>query len=126
MDKDFILSKIKLFVPNDSNNPNYDSAIEYVVDKVMQDIANYTHIPLKELPDGLKYTAVGMSVDLINSTEMLVPQAERNNGISSVTEGDESVTFKSIAEDISLVNQTNSVTKDYYYQLNSYRRLNFD
>lgn len=126
MDKNIVLSKVKMLLPNDNNNPNYDAIIGYVVDKTCQNAANYTHVPVNELSDDIDYTVIDMCIDLITSADMLTPISEQDKGISSVTEGDEAVTFKSIGEDIAAINTANPITKDYRSQLNRFRRLNFD
>ncbi|MCL0319378.1 hypothetical protein [Apilactobacillus xinyiensis] len=126
MDKQFILDKVKLLIPNTYANDSYDEILDYVIDKVIQDIANYTHISKDELPEELNHTAVGMSVTLIKTDELLVPVNEQaNNGVASITEGNESISFKSTADEYLKIQSANAVTKDYKKTLNQFRVVDF-
>lgn len=126
MDLQNVKTTIKILVPNDSNNKSYNEIIDYVVDKVVQDMANYTHIDKNDLPEELSHTAIGMSVTLINSDELLTPLADKSaDGISSIEEGNEKVTFKSRADEYIKVQNANPITKDYKKILNQFRRIDF-
>ncbi|WP_353486149.1 hypothetical protein [Apilactobacillus xinyiensis] len=126
MDKQFIVEKVKLLIPNSTKNDSYDDILDYVIDKVIQDIANYTHIPTAELSEELNHTAVGMCVALIKSDELLVPTSEQsNNGVASITEGNESISFKSTADEYLKIQSANAVTKDYKKTLNQFRVVDF-
>ncbi|MCL0330607.1 hypothetical protein [Apilactobacillus xinyiensis] len=126
MDKQWILDKVTMLIPNTYNFDSYDKILDYVVDKTMNDVAIYTNVPIEELSGAVSYIVVDMCVTLVKSTEVLTPLEDRDDGISSVTEGDESVTFKPISESIASINAANPITKDYRGQLNHFRRLRFD
>lgn len=128
MKKDDILSKLRIIIPKTDEAPNYDAIMDYTVDKVLSDISNYTNIAVDELPDSILFIAVGMSNDLIRTTGLL----DQNDstlgtlGVSSITEGDESITFRSIGDDIAKIQASTPISKDYRLQLNAYRKLRWD
>lgn len=126
MQKADILDRLKVIIPkNEDNSTTYDAIVGYTVDKVLQDIRNYTHIPdNEELPNGLLFVAVGMCNTLIKTTGMLNPQ-EDTLGVSSITEGDESISYRAIGDDISKIAASNPISQDYRIQLNGYRRLDW-
>ena len=120
--KKSIADKIAVLVPND-NNENYLDVIDFVVDKVTTDVSNYTHIAIDSIPEGLDMTIVSMSLQLINTHELLNPVEDRNDGVTSLSEGDISVSFKTPAEVYSTLQSVNSVTDNFVAQLNTFRRV---
>lgn len=125
MIKEDILSKLRIIIPKTDEAPNYDAIMDYTVDKVLNDIANYTNIAVNELPESIIFIAVGMSNDLIRTTGLL-DQGDSSLGVSSITEGDESISFRSIGDDIAKIQASAPISKDYRLQLNAYRKLRWD
>ncbi|MGN8971008.1 hypothetical protein ACTND0_05295 [Lactobacillus amylovorus] len=121
MDKKYIVNQVKLLVPNSNENPDYDKIIDFTVDKIMNDIANYCNIPIDELPNELSAVAVGMAVQAIKVNEVLDSESTAN--VQSLNEGDTSVTFKPVSDIYVALQGLNPITDNYTSILNNFRRL---
>ena len=121
--KEMILTKIKILIPNQDND-GYDSILDFVVDKVLQDVANYIHVDgVIDIPDALNMAIVGLCTQYIETHQLLVPLADKTGGIASLSEGDASVTFKTTASIYAELQATNTITDNYLAQLNGFRRV---
>lgn len=114
-----LLKKVKLLNPNEDENQNYDSIIEFVLEKVINDVANYTHLAIAELPEALDHTIIGLCIQLIATHDYLGTGNLTN--VDTLNEGDTSVKFKSPAAIYAELQGVNSLTDDYLMQLNQYR-----
>lgn len=121
MDKEHIINQVKLLIPNDNENPDYDKIIDFTVDKIMNDVANYCNIPIDELPNELSTVVVNMAVQAIKVNGFLDGESAAN--IQSLNEGDTSVTFKSVSDIYVALQGLNPITDNYTNILNSFRRL---
>lgn len=121
MDKEHIVNQVKLLVPNSNENSDYDKIIDFTVDKITNDIANYCNIPIDELPDELSTVAVSMTVQTIRVNGVL--DSENTVNIQSLSEGDTSVTFKPVSDIYVALQGLNPVTDNYTGILNNFRRL---
>ena len=121
MDKEYIVNQVKLLVPNSNENPDYDKIIDFTVDKIMNDIANYCNIPIDELPNELTAVAVSMVVQAIKVNGVL--DSENTANIQSLNEGDASVTFKPVSDIYVALQGLNPITDNYTSILNNFRRL---
>ena len=121
MDKERIVSQVKLLIPNNDENPNYDEIIDFTIDKIMNDIANYCNIPIDELPNELSTVVVSMAVQAIKVNGFLDSDSATN--IQSLNEGDTSVTFKPVSDIYVALQGLNPITDNYTSILNSFRRL---
>lgn len=121
MDKEHIVDQVKLLIPNDNENPNYDKIIDFTVDKIMNDIANYCNIPIDELPKELSTVVVNMVVQAIKVNGFLDGESAAN--IQSLNEGDTSVTFKPVSDIYLALQGLNPITDNYTNILNNFRRL---
>ena len=121
MDKEHIVDQVKLLIPNDNENPNYDQIIDFTVDKIMNDIANYCNIPIDELPKELSTVVVNMAVQAIKVNGFLDGESAAN--IQSLNEGDTSVTFKPVSDIYLALQGLNPITDNYTNILNNFRRL---
>ena len=121
MDKECIVNQVKLLIPNNNKNPDYDKIIDFTVDKIMNDIANYCNIPIDELPDELSTVVVGMTVQAIKVNGVL--DSENTANIQSLNEGDVSVTFKPVSDIYVALQGLNPITDNYTSILNNFRRL---
>lgn len=121
MDKEYIISKVKLLLPNSDENPDYDEIIGFTVDKIMNDIANYCNIPIAELPNELSTVVVSMTVQAIKVNGFLNGESTAN--IQSLNEGDTSVTFKPVSDIYVALQGLNPITDNYTNILNNFRRL---
>lgn len=121
MDKEYIVNQVKLLVSNSNENPDYDKIIDFTVDKIMNDIANYCNIPIDELPNELTAVAVSMVVQAIKVNGVL--DSENTANIQSLNEGDVSVTFKPVSDIYVALQGLNPITDNYTSILNNFRRL---
>ena len=93
-----------------------DDALQFVLDDVEETILNYCHVDT--LPKGLVKTAYRMAIDLYRAESF--GQEAIESGVSSISEGGATVSFKSSNYDTSF---TSSLLKNYERQLKEYRRL---
>ena len=121
MDKEYIVNQVKLLIPNSNENPDYDKIIDFTVDKIMNDIANYCNIPIDELPNELSTVVVNMAVQAIKVNGIL--DSENTANIQSLNEGDVSVTFKPVSDIYVALQGLNPITDNYTGILNNFRRL---
>ena len=121
MDKEHIVNQVKLLIPNNNKNPDYDKIIDFTVDKIMNDIANYCNISIDELPNELSAVAVSMAVQAIKVNGVLDSESTAN--IQSLSEGDTSVTFKPVSDIYVALQGLNPITDNYTSILNNFRRL---
>lgn len=121
MDKEHIADQVKLLIPNKNENPNYDKIIDFTIDKIMNDIANYCNIPIDELPNELSTVVVNMVVQAIKVNGFLDGESAAN--IQSLNEGDTSVTFKPVSDIYVALQGLNPITDNYTSILNNFRRL---
>lgn len=121
MDKERIINQVELLIPNNNKNPDYDKIIDFTVDKIMNDIANYCNIPIDELPNELSTVAVSMVVQAIKVNGVLDSESAAN--IQSLNEGDVSVTFKPVSDIYVALQGLNPITDNYTGILNNFRRL---
>ena len=121
MDKEYIANQVKLLIPNNNKNPDYDKIIDFTVDKIMNDIANYCNIPIDELPNELSTVVVNMTVQAIKVNGFLDGESATN--IQSLNEGDTSVTFKPMSDIYLALQGLNPITDNYTNILNNFRRL---
>lgn len=118
-----LLKQMKLLSPNMDNNENYDSIMNYVLDKVIRDVGNYVHIPIDELPEDLDSTIISMAFTMLVTHQFLVPVDEQSGNVASLSEGDTSITFKTVGEIYQTLQTVNSITDDYVTQLNQFRKV---
>ena len=121
MDKEHIVNQVELLIPNNNENPDYDKIIDFTVDKIMNDIANYCNIPIDELPNELSAVVVSMAVQAIKVNGVLDSESTAN--IQSLNEGDTSVTFKPVSDIYLALQGLNPITDNYTSILNNFRRL---
>lgn len=121
MDKEHIVDQVKLLIPNDNKNSNYDKIIDFTIDKIMNDIANYCNIPIDELPNELSTVVVNMAIQAIKVNGFL--DGESAATIQSLNEGDTSVTFRPVSDVYMALQSLNPITDNYTNILNNFRRL---
>lgn len=123
--KDEVLTRSKVFYPkpDSQDQDQYDAVMDLILDKVISDVCNYTHIPINELPPELDLVLIGMMGAIINERALLAPIASNDKATVSVSEGDTSITFRDPSAVISTLASVNTVNNDYRAQLNSFRRV---
>lgn len=93
-----------------------DGVLQFVLDDVEETVLNYCN--LDTIPKGLVKTAYRMAMDLYRSEGF--GQEAIESGVSSISEGGATVSFKSSNYDTGF---TSSLLKNYERQLMEYRRL---
>lgn len=92
--------------------------IDFSLDRVIQSVANFTNIPVGELPQEIDSTITAMCLQLIQTHEWTSTDA-----VNSISEGDVSVNFGSPAEIYAQVQKLNPITDDFISDLIHFRRL---
>lgn len=92
--------------------------IDFSVDRVIKSVANFTNIPVDELPPEIDSTITAMCLQLIQTHDWT-----SNDVVNSISEGDVSVNFGSPAEIYAQVQKLNPVTDDFISDLIHFRRL---
>lgn len=121
---DELLEKVQQLLPKRENDTDgrYKTITVYALNKTIQDVANFCNIPIDELPEELDYTFVAMTVQVIKTHGWLDPENDSSN-VQSLSEGDTSVTFKSITSIFSELQAVNPITDNYTNILYNFRRL---
>ena len=108
------LEKLKALLGKTSSDN--DVQLQFLLDNIKEVILNYCN--LDELPAGLANTAYRMAIDAYKA-EGIGNSNGAENPVSSISEGDTSVSFAVLSMDASY---TASLMKNYTPQLNRYRR----
>lgn len=119
--RDELLEQLILFNPDNGSNPSYQVILGFSFDKVAQDVANYTHLAVTDLPVELDTVLMGLCQQFLATHQLLTPVADREGDVKTLSEGDTSVTFKSVGELYAELQSVNSLTDNYLGQLNSFR-----
>lgn len=120
-----VLARAKVFYPkpDDQDLAQYNAVMDLILDKVINDVCNYTHIPITELPPELDLVLIGMMGTIINERALLAPIGTNGKAMASVSEGDTSITFRDPSAVISTLASVDTVNNNYRAQLNSFRRV---
>ncbi|MBH9985201.1 hypothetical protein [Lactobacillus sp. M0390] len=109
-----IKDKVTQLLSDKANN----DLIDFSVDRVIQSVANFTNIPVDELPLEIDSTITAMCLQLLQTHDWT-----SNDVVNSISEGDVSVNFGSPAELYAQVQKINPVTDDFISDLIHFRRL---
>lgn len=109
------LEKLKKLLGIELTDTAKDFLLQFILDDVEQIIKDYCHI--KEVPEALNNTVLRMAIDM-HRNENLGSEESSLGSISSITEGDTSVSYRSSVNEFK-----DSLVKDYKAQLNRYRKL---
>ncbi|NEX52802.1 hypothetical protein [Lactococcus lactis] len=103
----------------------YDGVIDFVLDKVINDVRLYTHIPEDEnLPASINQTIVMLASNLINSFGLINDdEANADDEVKEISEGDTRVVYSDRASRLQMALSTSSISGDFRGILNSVRRL---
>lgn len=112
----FKVTKLKNLLGIKVDDTTQDANLEFILDDVTESILNYCNI--KELPSGLTNTAYRMAIDLYRC-ENIGEEDAPLGGVASIKEGDTQTSFSKSIDD----NFKDTVMKNYYSQLNRYRKL---
>jgi len=94
-----------------------DFVLQFCLDNTTETILNYCN--MNKMPDALKNTGYRMAMDLYRN-ENIGNEKIALGAVSSISEGDTSVSYKNVATDY-----TQSLIKNYQAQLNKYRVLSW-
>lgn len=109
------LEKLKKILGIPLDNDSKDFLLEFTLEDIEQIIKDYCNI--KEIPEELNNTVLRMAVDLYRN-ENLGEEESSLGSVSSITDGDTTVSYKSSANEFK-----DTLIKDYKTQLNRYRKL---
>lgn len=109
-----IKDKIAQLLGDEANN----DLIDFSLDRVIQSVANFTNIPVEDLPPEIDSTITAMCLQLIQTHDWTSKDV-----VNSISEGDVSVNFGSPAEIYAQVQKLNPVTDDFISDLIHFRRL---
>ena len=109
-----IKDKVTKLLGDKANN----DLIDFSLDRVIQSVANFTNIPVNELPPEIDSTITAMCLQLIQTHDWTSKDV-----VNSISEGDVSVNFGSPAEIYAQVQKLNPVTDDFISDLIHFRRL---
>ena len=109
-----IKDKVTKLLGDKANN----DLIDFSLDRVIKSVANFTNIPVDELPPEIDSTITAMCLQLIQTHNWT-----SNDVVNSINEGDVSVNFGSPAEIYAQVQKLNPITDDFISDLIHFRRL---
>ena len=109
-----IKDKVTKLLGDKANN----DLIDFSLDRVIQSVANFTNIPVGELPQEIDSTITAMCLQLIQTHDWT-----SSDVVNSISEGDVSVNFGSPAELYAQVQKLNPITDDFIGDLIHFRRL---
>ena len=109
-----IKDKVAQLLGDKSNN----DLIDFSLNRVIQAVANFTNIPVEDLPPEIDSTITAMCLQLIQTHDWTSKDVD-----NSISEGDVSVNFGSPAEIYAQVQKLNPVTDDFISDLIHFRRL---
>jgi hypothetical protein len=118
--KDAIKSQVLLFVADEDRQ---SPIIDFTIDKVIQDVANYCNLEVPEIPQALDNTIVALVNQYIDTHMLLPSQQKYNQLLKSLTEGDVSYSYLTPSEAYAKIQSANTVTDDFKENLKKFRKL---
>lgn len=112
---EYKIIKIKRLLGLNESDVSKDTILEFVIQDVEEMVRSYCNIPT--IPEQLNNTILRMAIDMYKN-ESLGSEDIVLGSISSISEGDTSVSYRSSASEFK-----ESLLKDYKAQLNRYRKI---
>lgn len=109
------IERLKKLLGFSREDDSKDTILEFILEDVEEIVKNYCNISV--IPKELNSTILRMAVDMYKN-ESLGSEEIALGSISSISEGDTSVSYRSSASEFK-----ESLLKDYKSQLNRYRKL---
>lgn len=109
------INKLKALLGISIDDSSKDTILEFIIEDVEETIKNYCN--LNEVPVELSNTVIRMAIDLYRNENLGNEEASLGS-ISSISEGDTTVTYRSAATEFK-----DSLLKNYEKQLRRYRKL---
>lgn len=120
------LEKLKQLLGIPLDDTTKDFPLQFIMEKVVESIINYCNI--EELPDGLINTAYSMCIERfrkeVNSDGSMAAASSGDTYVSSITEGDTSISYSQKTTQTQTSTGTDSIM-GYEKILNKYRRVVF-
>ncbi|MEG9208237.1 hypothetical protein V6B05_01710 [Lactococcus garvieae] len=103
---------------------HYDMVLDFVIDKVLNDVSLYTHIPIEEFPDSIFQTIVMLASNFIDSFGLINDdETNANQDIKEISEGDTKVVYADKRLRLQQSLASSSINGNFTALLNSVRRL---
>ncbi|AUA23313.1 TPA: phage head-tail connector protein [Clostridioides difficile] len=109
------VERLKKLLGFSREDDSKDTILEFILEDVEEMVKNYCNVPT--IPEQLNSTILRMAIDMYKN-ESLGSEDIALGSISSISEGDTSVSYRSSASEFK-----ESLLKDYKSQLNRYRKL---
>jgi len=108
-------------VPEGQDQVDYDLIIGYAIDKVLRDVSNYINVELAKLPVALDMLIISLVTNVLTERSFLKPSDGDAQAITSISEGDTSVSYRDPVSVYKTLSGIYTVTSDYRSQLNEFR-----
>jgi len=103
---------------------HYNFVLDFVIDKVLNDVSLYTHIPIEEFPDSIFQTIVMLANNFIDSFGLINDEeTNANQDIKEISEGDTKVVYADKRLRLQQSLASSSINGNFTALLNSVRRL---
>ncbi|CCL66868.1 hypothetical protein ERM67_19345 [Clostridioides difficile] len=109
------VERLKKLLGFSREDDSKDTILEFILEDVEEMVKNYCNVPT--IPEQLNSTILRMAIDMYKN-ESLGSEDIALGSISSISEGDTSVSYRSSASEFK-----ESLLKDYKSQLNRYRKI---
>lgn len=110
--------------PDEQDQLAYDQILGFTLNKVVDDVANYTHIPIVELPTELDNTLIDLALNVIAERGLLnVVSGDDVGSVISLHEGDVSTTFMNPLDAYKALSAGTTLTTNVYATLSTFRRV---
>ncbi|ENZ9563956.1 phage head-tail connector protein [Clostridioides difficile] len=109
------VERLKKLLGFSREDDSKDTILEFILEDVEEMVKNYCNVPT--IPEQLNSTILRMAIDMYKN-ESLGSEDIALGSISSISEGDTSVSYRSSASEFK-----ESLLKDYKVQLNRYRKI---
>lgn len=109
---------------DDAYMKHYEMVLDFVIDKVLNDVSLYTHIPIEEFPDSIFQTIVMLASNFIDSFGLINDEeTNANQDIKEISEGDTKVVYADKRLRLQQSLASSSISGNFTALLNSVRRL---
>lgn len=109
---------------DDAYMKHYELVLDFVIDKVLNDVSLYTHIPIEEFPDSIFQTIVMLASNFIDSFGLINDEeTNANQDIKEISEGDTKVVYADKRLRLQQSLASSSISGNFTALLNSVRRL---
>ncbi|EMM0828942.1 phage head-tail connector protein [Clostridioides difficile] len=109
------VERLKKLLGFSREDDSKDTILEFILEDVEEMVKNYCNVPT--IPEQLNSTILRMAIDMYKN-KSLGSEDIALGSISSISEGDTSVSYRSSASEFK-----ESLLKDYKSQLNRYRKI---